>query len=212
MSHSDQSDEELLEAWGGGDQRAGMALVTRHYESIARFFAHRLGPDCEDLVQETFMGLQSGLHRFRGECSVRIYLFKIARNQLLTAIRNRVRDRERFESGEAEMAAVDPSPTMLIAASDDQKLLVAALRSLPVDVQIMLELHYWEKLRVREIAEVLDMNVNNVKARMKRGRERLYEEMERLADSKDQLQTTLNRLSGWVAELREELRTDDAKD
>jgi hypothetical protein len=55
------------------------------------------------------------------------------------------------------------------------------------------------------------MNVNTIKAKMMRGRKRLHEEMERLADSKDQLETTLNRLSGWVAQLREELGVEQAE-
>jgi RNA polymerase sigma factor (sigma-70 family) len=210
MAHDDRSDEQLLEVWAAGDQRAGVVLVGRHYESIARFFAYRLGPDFEDLVQDTFMGFARGLQSFRRDCSVRIYLFKIARNKLLLAIRSRVRDRERFDPSETTMADVDPSATAVLAASDDQKLLVAALRSLPIDVQIMLELHYWEQLKIHEIAEVLDMNVNTIKAKMMRGRKRLHEEMERLADSKDQLETTLNRLSGWVAQLREELGVEQA--
>lgn len=211
MHDVERSDEQLLEAWAAGDQRAGGALVARHYEPIARFFAYRLGPDFEDLVQDTFMGFARGLQGFRRDCSVRIYLFKIARNKLLMAIRDRMRDRERFDPSETTMADVDPSATAVLAAGDDQKLLVAALRSLPIDVQIMLELHYWEQLKVHEIAEVLDMNVNTTKARMMRGRKQLHEEMERLADSKDQLQTTLNRLSGWVARLREELGFEQAE-
>ena len=208
MALDRRTDEQLLEAWADGDQRAGAALVARHYEAIARFFAHRLGPDFEDLVQETFMGFARGLQSFRRDCSVRIYLFKIARNKLLMAIRNRVRDRERFDPSETTMADVDPSATAVLAAGDDQKLLVAALRSLPIDVQIMLELHYWEQLKIHEIAEILDMNINTIKAKMMRGRKQLHEEMERLADSKDQLETTLNRLSQWVVQLREDLGAD----
>jgi RNA polymerase sigma-70 factor (ECF subfamily) len=211
MGRGEQSDEQLLEAWTAGDQRAGAALVARHYEAIARFFAHRLGPDFEDLVQDTFMGFARGLPSFRRDCSVRIYLFKIARNKLLMAIRERMRDRERFDPSETTMADVDPSASAVLAAGDDEKLLVAALRSLPIDVQIVLELHYWEQLKIHEIAEILDLNVNNIKAKMMRGRKRLHEEMERLADSKDQLQTTLNRLSGWIVQLREEIGAEQAE-
>lgn len=206
MRYGDRSDEELLEAWSSGEQRAGAALVARHYESIARFFSYRLGPDSEDLVQETFMGFQRALPSFRRDCTPRIYLFKIARYQLLTAIRNRVRDQARFDPSVTTMAASDPSATALLAVGDDQKLLVAALRSLPIDVQIMLELHYWEQLKIHEIAAVLDMNVNTLKARMRRGRKRLQEELERRSQSKEQLQTTLHQIEGWLAELQEHIQ------
>lgn len=207
--YDDRSDAELLAAWKAKDQRAGATLLTRHHTSIARFFAHRLGPDTEDLVQATFLGLLEGIDRFRGDSSFRTFLFAIARNQLLTAIRGRVRDRARFDPVETSIAALDPSASMIRAAKDQHKLLLAALRRLPIDVQIMLELHYWEQMRVREIAEVLDMNPNTVKTHMKRGRARLNEEMEALAESKDQLQTTLNGLSKWAAQLREAIGDDN---
>ena len=199
------TDEELLAQWTAGDKRAGAGLVERHHDSIARFFHHRLGPETQDLVQDTFMGLLEAARagRFRGDAKVRTYLFKIARNQLLRRIRDHQRDRARFDPGQHSIADVEPTPTALMMVQDQHKLLVAALRRLPFDVQIMLELHYWEKMKVREIVEVLDVNANTVKAKLARGRRRLLEEMAAIAESKEQLQTTLHRISGWVAQLRE---------
>ena len=203
--YASMADRELLEAWKAYDQRAGATLLRRHHTSVARFFAHRLGPDSEDLVQATFLGLLESLDRFRGESSFRTFLFAIARNQLLTAIHDRVRDRDRFDPGQTSIAALDPSASALMVAKTEHKLLLAALQRLPIDVQIMLELHYWEKMKVREIAEVLGMNLNTVKTQMKRGRQTLHEELEALAESRDQLETTVHGLSKWAARLREEL-------
>lgn len=207
-THDTMTDIELLDAWKANDQRAGAALFKRYYENIARFFGYRVGPDCDDLVQETFLGLLTRYEHFRGDSSFRCYLFGIARNQLLQYIRDRVRDRERFDPGETSLAAMDPSPTLLLRVKDDQKLLLAALRRLPIDVQIMLELHYWEKMKIKDIARVLEKNENTVKIQMKRGREKLDAEMEALAESKAQLQTTISGLSKWAAQLREELNDD----
>lgn len=200
--YSAQSDEALFDTWATGDRRAGMALVNRYYESISRFFIHRLGPDTEDLVQDTFVGLQRGLGRFRGESSVRIYLFQIARNQLLTALRGRARDVARFDPSESTLEAIDPSMTAILAASDEHKLLVSALRKLSVDTQIMLELHYWEGMKLRQIAEIMKMNVNTIKARMSRGRKALLEHMTSIAESKQQLDTTLHQLSDWIEDMQ----------
>ena len=69
----------------------------------------------------------------------------------------------------------------------------------------MLELHYWEGMRVADIAEMLGVNANTVKTRMRRGREQLEREMARLADSSEQLSLSIERLSVWAARLREEL-------
>ena len=199
------SDEELLIAWKQGEQNAGAALLMRYHHNVARFFIHKLGNDSEDLVQATFLGLLEGFDRFRGESSFRTYLFGIARNKLLMAITERVRDRKRFDPGVTSIAALDLTPTKQRAIRDQQKLLLAALRSLPLDVQIMLELHYWERMKVDDIAEVLDMNRNTVRTKMRRGRQRLHDEMQRLSDSKQLLETTLDGLAKWAARLREEL-------
>ncbi|MCA9708401.1 MAG: sigma-70 family RNA polymerase sigma factor, partial [Myxococcales bacterium] len=72
-------DEQLLARWRGGDAQAGAALFERYYEAIARFFVNKVGLDCGDLVQATFLGCLEGLERFRGEASFRTLLFAIAR-------------------------------------------------------------------------------------------------------------------------------------
>ena len=199
------SDEDLLAAWRGGDKRAGAALLTRHHASVARFFIHKLGADSDDLVQATFLGLLEGIDRFRGEASFRTLLFAIARNKLYRHLRDLTRDRKRFDPVVTSIAAIGLTPSSALAARDQSKLLLEALRALPLDTQMMLELHYWEKLRIADIAAILDMPEGTVKIRMHRGRRQLEDEMEKLAVSKDQLQTTLNGLSKWAARLREEI-------
>ena len=199
------SDTTLLSRWRSGDRRAGAQLLARHHPSVARFFLHKLGPDCDDLVQATFLGLLEGIDRFRGEASFRTLLFAIARNKLLKHLRERSRDQRRFDPSRASIAGLEPSPVSLMAVQEQHKLLLTALRRLPIDTQLMLELHYWEKLPIKEIALVLDMPINTVKTRMRRGRLRLDAEMEALAASPEQLESTRRGLDGWAERLREEL-------
>ncbi len=196
------SDEQLLGRWRGGEQAAGATLLERHHDSVARFFMYKLGPDSKDLVQATFLGLLEGLERFRGEASFRTLLFAIARKQLLKHLRNRVRDRNRFRSDEVSLVDLAPSPISAIVVHERHKLLLAGLRRLPIDTQLLIELHYWEKLKLRELAEILDLPINTVKTRMRRGRVRLEAELRVLADSPEQLETTLRGLRGWAEELR----------
>jgi RNA polymerase sigma factor (sigma-70 family) len=207
------TDEQLLRAWQANDRRAGAELFNRHHRSIARFFAHKLGPDTDDLVQATFMGLVNGLEHYRGEAGFRAYLFGIARKQLLRGIHERVRARERVDPSETSLAALDPTPSEQRAIREQHKLLLAALRRLPIDTQLMLELHYWEQLAIKDIAIALDLNVNTVKTRMRRGREQLEAEMAELAESGELLASTIGDLAGWAARLRDDLRSEpDASD
>jgi RNA polymerase sigma-70 factor (ECF subfamily) len=202
-------DEELLSRWRAGDQAAGATLLRRHHESIARFFMSKVGADGEDLVQATFLGLLDGaLERFRDDASFRTFLFGIARKKLLEHLRNTIRDRERFDPQHATIAGLQRSASSVIDAHGQNKLLLAALRRLPIDTQLMLELHYWEDMRINDIARVLDLPASTIKTRMHRGRARLDEEMRALADSREQLETTLRGLDGWAQKLRSELESD----
>lgn len=182
-------------------------MFGRHHASIARFFMHKIGagPDCDDLVQATFLGLLEGIDRFRGEASFRTLLFAIARNKLYRYLRDLTRDRQRFDPAEISIAAFEPTPTQVFALRDQDKLLLAALRTLPLDTQLMLELHYWEQLKVQEIASVLELPEGTVKIRMHRGRKQLEAKMEELAESKQELDLSLSRISQWAERLRQEL-------
>ena len=202
------SDEVLLAAWRGGDKRAGAALFSRHHPSIIRFFAPKVGyAESDDLVQETFLGLREGLDRFREEASVRTLLFAIARNQLNYYFRRATQHRARFafDPAQTSIADLETTPTQRMAIEEQNLLLLRALRELPLDTQVMIELHYWEQLPLRDIARVMDLPVNTVKTRLFRGRKRLESIMENLAESADQLETSLSDLSHWAARLREEV-------
>lgn len=203
---AEPSDEELLTRWRAGEREAGVELVERHHESVARFFASKVHTGADDLVQATFLGLLDGaLERFREDASFRTFLFAIARNKLLVHLRGLQRDRERFDPSRSTLAGLGRSYSGLIDARSRNKLLLASLRELPVDTQLMLELHYWEGMKVREIAVVLELNPTTVRTRMHRGRTRLFERMQALASSRVELETTMRGLEGWAAALREEL-------
>ena len=205
-----REDDELLAAWKSGDKLAGIRLVERHHENIARFFMHKVGEsDGADLSQATFVGLLEGIDRFRGEASFRTWIFAVAHNILLKHLRNRCRDQRRFAPEETSLEAlVGPSPVSILAAEQQNRLMLVALRRLAIDTQVMLELHYWENLAIREIAVVFDMPVNTIKTRMRRGRLQLFEAMQALAESPEQLETTQRGLEGWAAGLRRELDDD----
>ena len=99
-----------------------------------------------------------------------------------------------------------------MAGGEQNLLLLRALRELPIDTQVMIELHYWEQLPVREIAEVMEVPVNTVKTRMFRGRKQLEALMEKLAASPEQLEATHDEFSAWAARLRDELGADSPSD
>ncbi|MFO0633263.1 MAG: sigma-70 family RNA polymerase sigma factor [Nannocystaceae bacterium] len=75
-------DLELLEAWRGGDAKAGNALFDRYFDAVFRFFRNKVADHADDLVQQTFLALVQARDRFRGDSSFRTYLFTAARSKL----------------------------------------------------------------------------------------------------------------------------------
>ena len=73
------------------------------------------------------------------------------------------------------------SPSKVVEAQRENKLLFEALRRLPVDLQVTLELFYGEELDGAELATILDIPVGTVKSRLRRGKELLRKHMERRA-------------------------------
>jgi RNA polymerase sigma-70 factor (ECF subfamily) len=77
------------------------------------------------------------------------------------------------------------------------------LRRIPLDLQILIELQYWEETTMREIAEILEIPSGTVKTRLARARALLREEIEAARAEPDVLRSTLDGLDGWVAQLRD---------
>jgi RNA polymerase sigma-70 factor (ECF subfamily) len=194
-------DGQLLARWRDGDERAGRALFERHVDAITRFFRRRVDRDVEDLVHDTFLGLVRARDGFRGEASVRTLLFVIARRRLVDHLE---RDRrEALEPGATSRRDPRASPSQVLAAGQDERLLLRALRSLPLEQQLAVELHYWEELTGPEIAEVLGVPANTVRGRLARARAALGEALERLAESPEALRTTRDNLDRWAREARD---------
>ncbi|HWN68565.1 MAG TPA: sigma factor-like helix-turn-helix DNA-binding protein, partial [Haliangium sp.] len=81
-----------------------------------------------------------------------------------------------------------------------------ALRGIPVDYQVILELHYWEQMNTEDMAEALALPVGTVRSRLRRARELLEQAMGRLAESPGELQSTLTRLDDWAERCRQEMQ------
>lgn len=199
-------DGALLEAWRDGDERAGRRLVNRHLAPLGRFFANKVGHEqqAQELVADTFVRFASASSRYRGDSSVRTFLFAIAHNVLREFIRARERDAKRAAPLQS-FADLGPSPSRVFAAHEEQRLLLHALRALPIEHQIVLELSFFEDLGRAEIAEITGTPAGTIAGRLQRARQLLGERLAELSDSPHLLETTTTDLAHWARSLREAL-------
>jgi RNA polymerase sigma-70 factor (ECF subfamily) len=196
------TDARLLEAWRGGDTKAGSELFARHFGVVYRFFANKVGEEIDDLVQRTFLACVEGRDALREDGSFRSYLLGIARNQLLMHLRRSIARGHPVDPGEISLAAIDPSPSRVIAAREEERLLLSALRSLPLDLQIMVELYYWEDLPVGELADVCGIPLGTVKSRLFRARKALEEGIEAIASDPEARAAALADIEAFTRSLK----------
>lgn len=196
-------DASLLHAWQAGDQVAGSTLFSRHYPSIFRFFMSKVPDAAEDLVQRTFLGCLEAADRFRGDSSMRTFLFGIAHNTLRHHLRGRHRQAQPLDSLVVSAAELAPGPSTALAHRQEQRLLLRALRHIPLEYQVVLELHYWERQSATQIAEIMGAPAGTIKTRIRRGRQLLQEKITELAETPAESTSTLGGFEDWIRALPE---------
>jgi RNA polymerase sigma-70 factor, ECF subfamily len=199
------SDGALLERWRAGDTASGEALFERYYDMVERFFLNKVSSAVQDLVQETFIRCVESRDRIRDNERFRVYMFSIAYHVLSAHLRERYRGDRAVDFNQDSVLDLAPGPGSVVAQRREHRLLIEALRNLPVDDQVLLELHYWEQLTTNQMAEVLGIPIGTARGQLQRARDRLEGVMQRLAESPQDLSSTLARLDDWAAECRERL-------
>lgn len=191
----------LLAAWRDGDRSAGGELVRQHYSAVSRFFEIKAGHVADDLTQATFLAAVEGRDRFSESSSFRAYLFGIARRQLLQFLRKT----RRGDAAMKEVAGRGPGTGLtasgLVAMQDEQRVLLLALNRLDEDLQIAMQLHYWEGMRGTEIADVLGIPVSTVRNRLSRARAEIRESVGHLAPGPRVSKSLIEDLATWTRSL-----------
>lgn len=211
---STASDGELLQAWGTGDRAAGEELLARHFEAVVRFFQNKIDRDHDDLIQKTFLGCLESRDRFRGDGSFRAFLFGVAKNVLGKHLRQRYREPgsldavdsvDAFDMAHVSVAELGDTPSLLVAVDQQQERMLHALRRIPLDHQIVLELCYWEGMTAAEVGEMLGVPLGTAKTRLRRAKQLLAAEISDLEAGVTGAEPTETRLDTWARGIRRRL-------
>jgi len=202
MGCQEQDDVTLLKAWRGGDQRAGSALLRRYFDSLYRFFSAKVGDEVDDLIQRTFLALVRNRDAIREEASFRAYLFAVARREFYHYLRKRRRRRDPLDFGTVSLADLGTSPSGVVARRKEQAILLQALQRIPIDLQLALELYYWEELTTAELAATFEIPHGTAKSTLRRAREQLRRALAKDVRASPELARSLEDLDAWARSLR----------
>lgn len=172
-----ETDFDLLDAWRAGDTSAGEKLFGRYFDSLCGFFATKCFGDADELVQRTLLATVKSKDAFRKQSSFRTYLFTLARHELYHHLRARRRDDGRLDFSITSIAEIITTPATRLARDAERRAMLDVLRTLPVEQQTLLELHYWEEMDMEQLAEVFETTAGAIRVRLHRARRLLRDRL-----------------------------------
>ncbi|MBI3490464.1 MAG: sigma-70 family RNA polymerase sigma factor [Acidobacteria bacterium] len=177
----------LVHRCAAGEEAACADLVAEHQRMVVQLAMNLLGDRDEalDLSQEVFLRVFRTIHRFRGQSSLRTWIYRIAVNQA----RNRHRFwRRRHRADQVSLdqhiaahgeflSARDSTPDRVFAQKELAARLQHALDSLPFDQRTAIVLREIDGLSYEEIAFSLGVALGTVKSRLTRARRTLRRDL-----------------------------------
>ena len=190
MDAADQ-DAELVRLAQTGDERAFEALVVKYQRRIARHVARYVtrAADVEDVVQDTFIRAYRGLPSFRGDSAFYSWLYRIATNVALNAVKRTpalllLGDDAPEERPDAFQPGVsdNENPERRLMASQIADAVERAVSRLRPDLAEPLMLYEVEGKTYAEIAGMLGIPIGTVRTRIFRAREFIAKRLEPVLD------------------------------
>jgi RNA polymerase sigma-70 factor (ECF subfamily) len=176
------TDEELLIAYRQNHESALFTeLVTRYQRELYNYLRRFLGDPAmaEDAFQSTFLQVHLKCAQFEVDRKFRPWLYTIATNQAIDAQRRNQRhrilslDRTIVPPGMDHlgpllqlMESKEPDPTSQMVTAEREAWIDQAVEQLPLPLRTVIELVYFQALKYREAAEVLNIPVGTVKSRL----------------------------------------------
>lgn len=161
-----------------GDRNAYAELVNK-YKSYAFTIALKVldsKPEAEEAAQDAFIKAFHYLKSFNRQAKFSTWLYRIVFN---TAISYKRKSRYQFQS--IENAIIEnPQGTDSLERDDKQAFVAKAMSKLNDADKLAIQLYYIKEFSLDEVAEILSQNINTVKVRVHRARQRLADELKKI--------------------------------
>lgn len=184
------SDEDLLAQYCKGQTEAFGVLVRRYERELYGYLRRYLGDAslAEDVFQNTFLQLFTKSNQYEQGRPVRPWLYTIATHQAIDALRRNGRhqalslNQEQRDAGDGDirnllelMESRAPGPLDQVQGEERRLFVRAGVEQLPDFLKQVVILAYYQGLKYREIAEIMDIPVGTVKSRLHAALTKLHE-------------------------------------
>jgi len=182
-------DLELMLKVKGGDAESFDILLRRYRMPLVSFLVRMVRDQAlaEDLAQEVFLRVYQSRHRYQPEARFTTWLYRIATNLALNAIRDRKPVAAPIESEEGERESETarlpdgrPTAEQQMMESDRARIIREALGQLPENQRAAVILHKYQNVDYRQISKILGVSESAVKSLLFRAYESLRARLEPL--------------------------------
>ncbi len=166
------SDTELVQRTLGGDQRAFDLIVARYQKSVASVARRACSnfAQSEDICQDTFVSAWRNMDKLKDPSKLKSWLCSIARYRAKDATRKRREVLTEDGTMEEPQTVEEDSPLRNTINLEERQTLLLALHGLPPNYRDPLILYFERGATTKQIAATLELSVDAVKQRMKRGK------------------------------------------
>lgn len=173
------TDQQLMQWIAAGDESMMGTLFERHHRSLFQFACRMLGDaaSAEDIVQEAFIRMLKSARRYRGEGSVKAWMFNIARNLIFDQMRHNSRQSAREPAHFDELEHDAETPEQAMEQGRQQQTLQQAMMRLSRQTREVLLLGRFHTNNFDELAQILDCTVGNARVRVHRAMKQLQEQV-----------------------------------
>ena len=162
------TDEEIIEKIQ--DEKTvnyGFNLLMDKYQEKVYWVIRRMvieHDSADDIAQETFVKVWKNIESFKGDSKLYTWIYRIATNEALNHLRKKKR-RFFLPIGDVEHELSSSLDTDIYYSGDQIQLkLQKALLKLPEKQRLVFNMKYFEEMKFKDIAEVMDVSVGSLKA------------------------------------------------
>lgn len=173
-----ENDKDIVAALAHDVEKGFRLLMTRYKEPVYWHIRRMvvLHDDAQDATQETFIRIYRSFASYRGDCTLRSWIYRIATNEALRIIGRRKTDEVSMEQ-ESDAAEQVPADSYVDYSDALALRFQQAVLSLPRMQQLVFNLRYYDELPFEEIAQVADTTNASAKASYHKAKEKIVNYM-----------------------------------
>ncbi len=174
---SQPEDQYYIDAIINGDTKAFTVLIDRYKHMVFTLALKILKnrEEAEEVSQDVFVKVYQVLQSFKGDSKFSTWIYKIAYYRSLDYLKKQKRglSTSSLDSDKEYHLPSIENDLDALEVNERKQAIKSAIDKLPVDDAVVITLHYFEELSLKEIAKIIGVEANTVKVRLFRSRKRL---------------------------------------